>query len=44
MTVARLREEMTQDEFIRWSRYFAVKQQTQELEAMKMQTKITAGR
>ena len=32
MTVAELRERMSQQEFTQWTRYFAVKQQTAELE------------
>lgn len=33
MTVRELRERMSQDEFVMWTRYFAVKAQTEELEA-----------
>jgi hypothetical protein len=35
MTVARLREEMSNHEFVQWTRYFAVKQQQRELEILK---------
>lgn len=31
MTVGRLRDEMSQLEFIQWTRYFAVKQSAEEL-------------
>lgn len=34
MTVARLREEMSEREFVQWTRYLAVKAQSREL-AMK---------
>lgn len=35
MTVARLREEMSNLEFMRWTRYFGVKAQRQELENLR---------
>ncbi len=35
MTVARLRAEMSNDEFVRWSIYYARKAQRQELESLK---------
>jgi hypothetical protein len=35
MTVAALRAEMTNDEFLRWSVYYARKRQQEELEMLK---------
>ncbi len=35
MTVARLRAEMTQSEFLYWTRYYALKAQREELERAK---------
>lgn len=35
MTVAHLREQMTADEFMRWSVYYARKTQREELERLK---------
>ena len=35
MTVARLRAEMTQGEYLYWTRYYALKAQADELERMK---------
>lgn len=35
MTVARLRAEMTQAEFLHWTRYYALKAQAEELERAK---------
>lgn len=40
MTVHQLRQEMPEDEFVRWTRYFRVKQQNQQLEYLK----ATSGR
>lgn len=35
MTVAELRERMSQEEFVQWTRYHAVQAQTQELESKR---------
>jgi len=35
MTVSRLRVEMSNDEFIRWGAYYALKAQREELETLK---------
>ena len=35
MTVADLRERMSQAEFLHWTRYYALKAQAEELERMK---------
>lgn len=35
MTVARLRTEMDQGEFVYWTRYYALKAQREELERLK---------
>lgn len=35
-TVDELRETMTQDEFVRWNRYFAIEHQRRELELAKL--------
>lgn len=35
MTVADLRERMSQAEFVYWTRYYALKAQTEELERLK---------
>lgn len=35
MTVARLRRELTQAEFVYWTRYYALKAQARELELRK---------
>lgn len=36
MTVARLRAEMSQAEFLYWTRYYALKAQNEELERLKV--------
>jgi len=35
MTVARMRAEMSSDEFVRWVAYYALKAQREELERLK---------
>lgn len=39
MTVARLRAEMGQDEFVRWGIYYGRKRQRRELETLKARSK-----
>lgn len=42
-TVAELREQMSNDEFVRWWAYFSIKAQREELAHLKAQGKSVVG-
>ena len=44
MTVARLRAEMSNAEFVQWASYYRIKAQREELETLKAKSRSKGGR